>query len=103
MYVLFQYLSDTLEELNLDSDRSHCERSVAEVPDKKIEVINTRNITSRKRGRVANMLHDREDQTFSAHSSQSEMKALRDQIQSLNDTVNILEQRLTVLEATIKK
>lgn len=89
------------------SDGNHCKGPIAEIPRKKIEpeVINTRNIKP-ERHRTANVLDQQDRISAYMHSSSQSIKAVEalcDQVQSLHDTVNILEQRLTVLEEAIIK
>lgn len=93
--------------MDLESDRNHCKGPIAEIPRKKIEpeVINTRNIKPEKHHR-ANVLVPQDQVSAYMHSSSQSIKAVEalcDQVQSLHDTVNILEQRLTVLEEAIIK
>lgn len=92
--------------MDLESDRNHCKGPIAEIPRKKIEpeVINIRNIKPEKRR--ANALFPQDQVSAYMHSSSQSIKAVEalcDQVQSLHDTVNILEQRLTVLEEAIIK
>lgn len=102
----FQYLSDILEDLDLESDRNHCKGPIADIPRKEVEVINMRNVKSPGKSRVVNLLVPRREELLYAQSSSQSIKAveaLRDQVKSLHDTVNVLEERLTVLEETLKK
>lgn len=72
----------------------------------KIEVINMKNIISSERDHVRNMPVSQDHTllcTYSSSQSVKAVEALRDQVQSLHDTINILEQRLTVLEEEFKK
>lgn len=92
----------------MESDENHCKGPIAEIPRKKIEpeVIDTRNIKSPEKRSMANILVPQDQISAYVHSSSQSIKtveALCDQVQSLNDTVNILEQRLTVLEEAIRK
>lgn len=102
----FQYLSDILEDLDLESDRSHCRGPVADIPRKEVEVISMRNVKSSGKNRTVNLLGEEHEKTLYAQSSSQSIRAveaLRNQVQSLHDTVNVLEERLTVLEETLKK
>lgn len=102
----FQYSSDMLEDLDLESDRSHCRGPIADIPREEIEVINMRNVKSPGKSRVVNLLGSRHEESLYAQSSSQSIRAveaLRNQVQSLHDTVNVLEERLTVLEETLKK
>lgn len=104
--ILFQYLLETLKELDLESNGNHCKGPIAEIPKKRIEVIDTRNIKPPERCHIANVLIPQDQISADMHSSSQSIKvveALCDQVQSLHDTVNILEQRLTILEEAIKK
>lgn len=107
-HMSFQYLSDIVEDLDLESDRSHCRGPIADITRKEIEVINMRNVKSPGKSRIVNLLGvtpRHEESLYAQSSSQSirAVKTLRDQVQSLHDTVNLLEERLTVLEDKLKK
>lgn len=93
--------------MDLESNGNHCKGPIAEVPTKRIEpeVIDTRNIKP-ERHRIANILVPQDQISADMHSSSQSIKAVEalcDQVQSLHDTVNILEQRLTILEEAIRK
>lgn len=95
--------------MDLESDGNHSkERSIVKIPRKKIEpeVIYRRNIKSPERHHMANVLVPQDQISAHVHSSSQSIKTVEtlcDQVQSLHDTVNILEQRLTVLEEAIRK
>lgn len=94
--------------MDLESDGNHCKGSIAKIPRKKIEpeVIDTKNIKSLERHHIANVLIPQDQTLAYVHSSSQFIKAVEalcDQVQSLHDTVNILEQRLTVLEEANRK
>lgn len=92
----------------MESNGNHCKGPIAEIPKKRIEpeVIDTRNIKPPERRRIANILIPQDQISADMHSSSQSIKAVEalcDQVQSLHDTVNILEQRLTILEEAIRK
>lgn len=99
---------ETLEELDLESNRDHCKGPIAEIPKKKVEpeVIDMRNIKPPEKRRIANIFHSQDQISADMNSSSQSIKAVEalcDQVQSLHDTVSILEQRLTILEEAIRK
>lgn len=94
-------MSDTLETLRLESDRSR-ELSTKEM---KPEGINMENNKSSQKG-CANVLVSQDEislDTFSSSQFSQTVETLYDQIQSLHHTVDVLEQRFTVLEEMLSK